>query len=116
MDWWIQCFGRPTGNVGGIFGPPFSFFSPKAGRQAGKVEPQIAGTRRSCLSQRRPGANHNDIKQSNLQSTEQRKNGRVPQKRDRTQVSLFSWRNPTRRPPKKAFVSGGTIRQEMGAD
>ena len=66
-----------------IFGRPFSFFfSPTA--RGGKVEPQIVGSWRCWLSrpaiQRRPRANHNDIKQSNLQSTKQRKNGRVPQK------------------------------------
>ena len=37
---------------------------------------------------RRRGANHNDIKQPNPRDTKQRKNGRVPPKRDR---SLFSW-------------------------
>ena len=42
---------HPTGNVGGIFGRPFSFF-PSGAEQAGgqaKVEPQILGRRR-CWS------------------------------------------------------------------
>ena len=43
---------HPTGNVGGIFGRPFSFF-PSGAEQAGgqaKVEPQILGRRRCWLS------------------------------------------------------------------
>ena len=100
----------PTGNVGGIFGRPFSFFSP-AGRE-GKVVVVVG-----CPAHLSNVASGQTIMISNSQTFKAQNSGKTgashrPEKR---RLPCFLG-NLTRRPPKEAFVSGRAIWQEMGAD
>ena len=74
---------------GGIFGRTFSFFSPKAGRQAGKVEPQIAGRRRFCLSNLARGQTIMISNSQTFKAQNSGKTGASPKKRPHPGCLVF---------------------------
>ena len=79
-----------TGNVGGIFGRPFSFFSPAA--RKGKVEPQIVVV--GCPAQQSNVAPGQTIMISNSQTFKAQNSGKTgashrPEKRRRPGCLVF---------------------------
>ena len=80
----FRFFDPPTGNVGGIFGRPFSFFSPAA--REGKVEPQIVAV--GCPAHLSNVASGQTIMISNSQTFKAQNSGKTgashrPEKRRR---------------------------------